>query len=131
MRILLLSDLHHELWRDKAPVIAPSASRPDIVILAGDIDTGTKAVTWAATTFPGIPVLYVHGNHEAYGRNIDEIPDAIAAACALTANVHFLNCSEYIAANVRFLGATMWTDFPPVWRRQPRRSHARCRSCNE
>ena len=44
MRILLLSDLHHELWREKAPAIDPGVSRPDIVILAGDIDTGAKAV---------------------------------------------------------------------------------------
>ena len=111
MRILLLSDLHHELWRENAPVIDPVASRPDIVILAGDIDTGAKAVTWAAATFAGIPVLYVHGNHEAYGRNLDATQDDIAAACAASGNVHFLDCGEYIAGSVRFLGATMWTDF--------------------
>jgi predicted phosphodiesterase len=111
MRILLLSDLHHELWREKAPVIDPSVSRPDIVILAGDIDTGAKAVEWAARTFAGIPVLYVHGNHEAYGRNLDDTQDEIRAACKLAANVHFLDCGQYIAGSVRFLGATLWTDF--------------------
>jgi predicted phosphodiesterase len=111
MRILLLSDLHHELWRDKAPRFDLAVSRPDIVILAGDIDTGDKAVAWAAQAFAGIPVLYVHGNHEAYGRNLDDTEDDIAAACAVAGNVHFLNCGEYIAGTVRFLGATMWTDF--------------------
>ena len=111
MRILLLSDLHHEFWREKAPVIDPCVSRPDIVILAGDIDTGAKAVAWAAQVFAGIPVLYVHGNHESYGRNLDDTQDDIEATCALTTNVHFLNCGEYIAGPVRFLGATMWTDF--------------------
>ena len=111
MRILLLSDLHHELWREKAPRIDVSVSRPDVVILAGDIDTGTKAVTWAARNFAGIPVLYVHGNHESYGRNLDDTQAEIGAACAATDNVHFLNCGEYIAGSVRFLGATMWTDF--------------------
>ncbi len=109
MRILLLSDLHHELWREKAPVIDPAASRPDVVILAGD--TGAKAVAWAAAAFAGIPVLYVHGNHEAYGRNLDTTQDEIAAACAASGNVRFLDCGEYIAGSVRFLGATMWTDF--------------------
>lgn len=111
MRILLLSDLHHELWREKAPVINPCASRPDLVILAGDIDTGAKAVAWAGHTFGGIPVLYVHGNHESYGRNLDDTQDEIEAACTLAGNLHFLNCGEYIAGTVRFLGATMWTDF--------------------
>jgi predicted phosphodiesterase len=111
MRILLLSDLHHELWREKAPRCDLAISRPDIVILAGDIDTGTKAVTWAQQAFAGIPVLFVHGNHEAYGRNLDATQDDIAAACAASGNVHFLDCGQYIADGVRFLGATMWTDF--------------------
>jgi predicted phosphodiesterase len=111
MRLLILSDLHHELWREHSPLIDPSVSRPDVVILAGDINTGAKAVTWAAQTFPGLPVIYVHGNHEGYGHNIDDVQVEIQAACAITENVHFLNCSEYTIGQVRFLGTTMWTDF--------------------
>jgi hypothetical protein len=71
MRLLILSDLHHEVWREHAPRIDPALSRPDVVVLAGDIDTGAKAVAWAAHTFAGLPVLYVHGNHEGYGHNLD------------------------------------------------------------
>lgn len=111
MRILPLSDLHRELWRDSAPIIDPTASRPDVVVLAGDIDTGAKAVEWAAQAFTGIPVLYVHGNHEAYGKHLDHVQEDIEAACAAAGNVHFLNCNEFTIGNVRFLGATMWTDF--------------------
>jgi predicted phosphodiesterase len=111
MRILLLSDLHHELWRERAPVIDPSRSRPDVVILAGDIDTGDKAVAWAAARFAPLPVLYVHGNHEAYGANLESVQRKIQAACDASDNVHFLNCGEFIYQGVRFLGATMWTDF--------------------
>ncbi len=111
MRLLILSDLHHELWREQAPQIEPAVSRPDVVVLAGDIDTGAKAVEWAARTFAGLPVLYVHGNHEGYGKNLDDAQDAIQAACAAAGNVHFLNCTELIIDGVRFLGATMWTDF--------------------
>jgi Icc-related predicted phosphoesterase len=111
VRILIVSDLHHELWRDQAPTIDPAISRPDIIVLAGDINTGSKAVGWAATTFPGLPVLYVHGNHEAYGRNLEDTQAEIRAACEATRNVHFLDCDEYILGNVRFLGATLWTDF--------------------
>ena len=57
MRLLVLSDLHLELWREHAPKIDPTVSRPDMVILAGDIHVGAKAVAWAATTFPGLPFL--------------------------------------------------------------------------
>jgi predicted phosphodiesterase len=111
MRLLILSDLHHELWKNSAPRIDRSLSRPDVVILAGDINTGSNAVEWAAHTFAGIPVLYVHGNHEAYGKNLEDVQKEIEAAAALTENVHFLNCGEYRINDVRFLGATLWTDF--------------------
>lgn len=111
MRLLILSDLHHELWREHAPRIDPAASRPDVVILAGDINTGAKAIEWAERTFDGLPVLYVHGNHEGYGQNLDDVQDAIQAACAATPNVRALDCGEAIIDGVRFLGATMWTDF--------------------
>lgn len=111
MRVLILSDLHHELWRDRAPRIDPAVSCPDVVILAGDINTGAKAVGWAASTFPGLPVMYVHGNHEGYGHNLDDVQEQIQEACEVAGNVHFLNCSEHIIGDVRFLGATMWTDF--------------------
>ncbi len=111
MRILPLSDLHHELWRDFAPLIKPAVSKPDVVVLAGDINTGNKAVEWAAKTFTGIPVIYVHGNHEAYGKKLEDVQENIAAACAETDNVHFLNCNEFVLGKVRFLGATLWTDF--------------------
>ena len=39
-----------------------------MVVLAGDIDRGIKGVVWARQAFPGIPVLYVAGNHERFGR---------------------------------------------------------------
>jgi predicted phosphodiesterase len=111
MRLLILSDLHHELWRQKAPHIDSKISYPDVVILAGDISAGAKAVEWAANAFADIPVLYVSGNHEAYGKNLDDVEDDIEAACMGVPNVHFLNCSEYLHRNVRFIGATLWTDF--------------------
>lgn len=111
MRLLILSDLHHEIWGEQAPIVDPAISRPDAVVLAGDIDLGAQAVHWAARIFSGIPVLYVHGNHEGYGLNLDEVQQDIAAACAATDNVHFLDGGEFTVDGVRFLGATLWTDF--------------------
>jgi predicted phosphodiesterase len=111
MRLLILSDLHHEIWREHAVTIDPAISKPDVVILAGDIDLGARAVDWAARTFPGLPVLYVHGNHEGYGKNLDEVQEDIAAAGAAAGNVYFLDGGEFILGRVRFLGATLWTDF--------------------
>lgn len=120
MRILILSDLHHEVWRDAPPqaqqllgALQPNlgVSQPDLVILAGDIDVGERAVSWADQTFPDLPVVYVHGNHEAYGQKIDTLKLKLAEACSATGHIHFLDKGELVIGNVRILGATLWTDF--------------------
>jgi predicted phosphodiesterase len=111
MRILILSDLHREVWRDDGPVINPDKSMPDIVVLAGDIDNGDKAVGWARDVFQSCPVLYVPGNHEYYGGSIEQIDSMLAHSCATTTNVRYLNRNETILNDVRFLGVTLWTDY--------------------
>lgn len=121
MRLLILSDLHREIWyrsqtcyegmADPCPQIDLAVSRPDVVVLAGDIDVGAGAVEWADRAFAGLPVIYVHGNHEGYGEHIDEVQDEIAVACKATGHVHYLNRRELVIDGVRFLGAALWTDF--------------------
>jgi predicted phosphodiesterase len=111
MRLLILSDLHREVWRDHAPRIDVAVRQPDVVILAGDIDTGAKGVAWANATFAGLPVLYVHGNHEAYGHALDTLQGELDAACQATGHVHHLQMREHRLGGVRFLGCTLWTDF--------------------
>jgi len=111
MRLLILSDLHLEFRRHDPLRLDLGACRPDVVILAGDIDTGARAVPWAAQTFSGLPVLYVAGNHEAYGHELLAVESELRQACAATANVHFLSCDQHVIGHVRFLGATLWTDF--------------------
>jgi len=111
MRLLVLSDLHLEVWRDFAPRFDTSASRPDVVVLAGDIHTKARAPAWAAKTFPNTPVLYVSGNHEFYGEALDHMGEAIRVECDKYPNVHYLDGDEYLLQGVRFLGVTLWTDF--------------------
>src|ERR1700740_2743632 len=111
MRLLILSDLHREIYPNRDLGIDLTVSKPDVVILAGDIDKGPRSVKWASDTFNGLPVLYVAGNHEFYGANIDTVPDAIKRACDETKNVWFLDKEDFIYDGLRFLGATLWTDF--------------------
>lgn len=106
MRIHVLSDLHmeHGEWETTAPEC-------DVVILSGDIHTGVKAVEWARKTFPDHPVVFTPGNHELWGgvsqfRTLDEM-----RAAAEGTNVHFLYNDKVEIDGVRFLGATLWTDF--------------------
>jgi DNA repair exonuclease SbcCD nuclease subunit len=81
------------------------------VILAGDIDTGARAIAWADQEFRWIPTVYVHGNHEGYGHNLDDVQNELRAAAGATENVHYLNCGEFQTGGVRFLLAALWTDF--------------------
>lgn len=111
MRLLILSDLHREVWGEMPIGIDLEAGRPDVVILGGDIDNGIGGVEWAQRAFPDIPTLYVSGNHEAYCDRIDEVERRIARVCAASPTVDYLQQKEVYIGGVRFLGCTLWTDF--------------------
>lgn len=101
----VFSDLHLE-FADWTPPPAPA----DAVLLAGDIAVGTHGIEWARRQFPGMPIVYVPGNHEFYGA---ELPDAVDAlrAKAKALDVHFLDGEECVIEGTRFLGTTLWTDY--------------------
>jgi predicted phosphohydrolase len=111
MRLALYSDLHLEF---PAATWHPPALDVDVVILAGDIDSGARGIDWAARTFGSqakVPnVIYVAGNHEYYGGDI-ETRRAEMREAAKRAGVHFLDNDAITVGNVRFLGATLWSDF--------------------
>lgn len=126
MRIQVASDLHLEFIKRRFPgerVIKPLPDA-DLLVLAGDIDTGL-GVFDAFADWP-VPILYVIGNHESYGRVYDEDRKALRAACAGT-NIVLLDqdvvtagdlaarfpgwASSRAAAlpDVRFIGCTLVT----------------------
>ena len=45
----------------------PPPVAADVVVLAGDIGLGTDGVEWAAQHFRQSAIVYVPGNHEAFG----------------------------------------------------------------
>lgn len=102
MKLHTLADLHMEFGSVDIP-----DTDADVVILAGDTHTGIQGIEWANGL--GKPVIYVAGNHEYYGSTIFEVNNlSRAMACP---NVHFLENNEVTIDGVRFLGATLWTDF--------------------
>lgn len=110
MRIQLASDLHLEHLRRSFPgerVIA-HAHGADVLVLAGDIANGLDAVDFF-DRWP-VPVLYVAGNHEFYGHEMPKLRQALREACAGT-SIHFLDNDVVDFGGVRFLGATLWTDY--------------------
>jgi Icc-related predicted phosphoesterase len=82
-----------------------------VVVLAGDIDNGTRAIDWAEQAFAGRPVLYVPGNHEFYDAEYVAAGQVLKARAAQSPNVRVLDNDEVVLDGVRFLGSTLWTDF--------------------
>lgn len=103
MRLNVLSDLHLGFSLFDRP-----NNDADLVILAGDISRPREAVDWALRLDK--PVLYVLGNHEFYGGSIDSVTEEFHRLCAGT-SIHVLDSSSVVVDGVRFLGATLWTDF--------------------
>ncbi|NOU41429.1 MAG: hypothetical protein HOO85_09200 [Methylotenera sp.] len=105
MKILVLSDLHLEFANLPTP-----ASDVDLVILAGDIWKKDNGIHWARATWPNTEIIYVAGNHEFYRSERNAVLQSLRAAANET-DVHFMDNDEIMIGDVRFLGATLWTDF--------------------
>lgn len=105
VKIRVLSDLHLEFqdWN-------PPAVETDIVVLAGDIHSGTRGIEWARRQFPVTPIVYVPGNHEFYGREIEQTLSDLQRV-GRRFGVDVLHGRGVVIGGVRFLGATLWTDF--------------------
>lgn len=107
MKLQVLSDLHLE-HGGPIPEHHPEA---DVVALAGDLAPYTKGLVaklaefW--TTAPHI--LYVLGNHEFYGTEIDDARARLADECAAV-GIHLLDPGMVRIESTRFIGATLWTD---------------------
>lgn len=109
MKIQLLSDLHLET-EVFDPVPQPQA---DLLVLAGDIDGEWRALE----RFAGwpVPVLFVAGNHEFDGRELDQAWPALRERCTRL-GLTLLECDSCVIAapdgqRIRFLGTVRWCDF--------------------
>lgn len=139
IRVLYMSDLHLEMerWRLRLPgwgdFLARHRKAPqhpargplldqlpaaDLMILAGDIHLGLRAVVYAeqVADYLGLPVLFVAGNHEFYHQQIHLLQPAFFSAAARTGGkVHYLENTvasfNLPGGRVHILGCTLWTDF--------------------
>ncbi|QAU48843.1 metallophosphoesterase [Bradyrhizobium guangzhouense] len=111
MRLWPMSDLHLELTRGWD--LPSGDARPDfdVMIVAGDLAPRMeRGVAWLRERVQDRPVLYIPGNHEFYGCDIDRTVEKARATAAGT-NIHVLQNDVFIIDDITFLGATMWTDF--------------------
>ena len=108
MKLQYISDIHLE-FDDYAEKFLAGLEHPgDVLILAGDI-TIKNRVDWIikmAEQFDD--VIYVMGNHEFYGQNLDNTE--IKTREQLPDNVHLLQNESVTIKGVQFHGTTLWTN---------------------
>lgn len=111
MKIWIMSDLHIELsfgWD-----LPGEEERPDfdVLVIAGDLmPRMERGVRWLRERVPDKPVIYIAGNHEAYRADIDRTFEK-ARKEAVGSNVHVVENHSAVIDGVRFIAATLWTDF--------------------
>jgi Icc-related predicted phosphoesterase len=106
--IWTFSDIHLEMSLWDLPADRPHC---DVVVVAGDlISRAERGVAWLAARFPETEVVYVLGNHEYYGGDLDLIAERARQAAA-GSRIHVLERSAVAIGGVEFVGCTGWTDF--------------------
>jgi predicted phosphodiesterase len=107
----ILSDLHLELTRGWDLPSEGARPRFDVLVIAGDlIPRMERGVAWLRQRVPDRPVIYVPGNHEGYGCDVDRTVEK-AKHAAEGSKVLVLENEAVQIGDVTFAGATLWTDF--------------------
>lgn len=102
--------LHSDLHLESGPFTLPEPpTGPAVAVFAGDVCSGDGGPA-ALRSITGLPAVYVAGNHEFWGGDYFERLAAIKAR-AKANGVHFLENRAVVIEGVRFLGATLWTDY--------------------
>ena len=121
MKIMVASDLHLEHNVGGVCQVIPENAfyqRPDVIVLAGDIDTSSnleESLHDICDTFIDIPVIFVPGNHEYYSRLYDfeyiqnrlrNIIDRLKQKF----DIRYLDNSSTTIDDINFYGGCMWSD---------------------
>jgi Icc-related predicted phosphoesterase len=111
IRLLILSDLHLE----HRPSWSLSDGLPDfdVAIFAGDIAGSPRDAVDVLSRQPALaerPIVYVPGNHEFHGGEI-EARLSEGRAAAVGTRVKMLDRDTVVIDGARFIGAVLWTDY--------------------
>lgn len=113
MRLLAISDIHLEFGPFEFPDDMPDF---DVAVFAGDVARPmAAALSWIADQrhrdfLANRPIIYVPGNHEFYRSEMSANLKAGKLA-AEELGIHLLAPGAVTIGNVRFIGATLWTDY--------------------
>lgn len=118
MRVLVLSDLHFEFHKDGGTAFLADLPKEniDLVILAGDIclsDQIPVVLGMFCKAYIEAKVIYLHGNHEFYHSDRQEVIGYTQDALADHDNLIWLDNDVVELDGVRIVGAPMWFRDPP------------------
>lgn len=117
-RLWIFSDLHQE-WPENAwdPAAHVPAGGFDVAVVAGDVHMPlTRSLDWLSERLPGVPVVYVPGNHDFWwdrGEDRYTIYDQLERGRDLAAGlgIHLLLDEAVVVGGTRYVGGTAWTDY--------------------
>lgn len=92
----------------------------DILIVAGDLAEGTRGFDWIKYQCGFSDVVFVCGNHEYYGHDIDEVDAKFRQLSKEIHNFHFLQKDTVELYGLKIAGCTLWTDMSDMsgWERR-------------
>lgn len=109
MKLFLASDLHVEFHGD----IPDAAKEAEVILLLGDCNSGIRSFDVAEEYHSKykVPVVFVAGNHEFYGHDLDITLRELKKKSAQHPHIYFLEQDTVTLKGVRFLGCTLWSNF--------------------
>jgi predicted phosphodiesterase len=107
MKIQILSDIHNECF---GKLFEPAQTDADVVVLAGDIGRAEHSFPWATEHFRGKRIVMVAGNHEAWGAEWHGLVKKMRTL-GERHGVDFLENDTVLIDGVKFVGASLFTDF--------------------
>lgn len=119
MKLWILSDVHLEISNSKIDFARPDA---DVIVIAGDLTYADRVSTVAKEIIDRfqMPIIYVAGNHEYYASHqrsssfeTDQLILKLAErdSDSWSHRLYVLDEDTVVIGGVRFVGATLWTDF--------------------
>jgi len=112
MRLYVSSDWHFEVSSHQTfPQEVPHF---DVAIVAGDVDRGIARSLRQLVDAPILankPIVYVPGNHEFDNAVYQDVLAEGLLVAEAHPNLRVLHRASTIIAGVRFIGATLWTDY--------------------
>ena len=103
------SDIHVEFHRDHGAAFIAGMPDSDVLVCAGDLGnakTFAEALEALCRRYPH--VIYVMGNHEAYGSSISDVRRTLDAMDARLPGLHYLENNTCEIDGQRFVGSTLW-----------------------